>query len=142
MTASEEIKMIKELESFDTPTVTNAVATYPNAETCLKLYSPWEDNWYTDQSVHVMFPEMGRTCGYAVTCVYGLPEDRPDNAPSFGDLLHAIGDSPKPVVLIIKQDFPERLKAKAGLCGGNMTTAFKSMGCVGVISDGPSRDLD
>ena len=40
MTASEEIKMIKELESFDTPTVTNAVATYPNAETCLKLYSP------------------------------------------------------------------------------------------------------
>lgn len=142
MTASQEIKMIKELESFDTPTVTNAVATYPNAETCLKLYSPWEDNWYTDQSVHVMFPEMGRTCGYAVTCVYGLPEDRPDNAPSFGDLLHAIGDSPKPVVLIIKQDFPERLKAKAGLCGGNMTTAFKSMGCVGVISDGPSRDLD
>lgn len=140
--STKEANIIKELENFDTPTVTNAVATYPDAETCLKLYSQWEDNWYTDQNLRVMFPSLGRTCGYAVTCVYGLPEDRPGNAPSFGDLLHAIDDSPKPVIVIIKQNFPERLKAKVGLCGGNMTTAFKSMGCVGVISDGPSRDLD
>jgi regulator of RNase E activity RraA len=50
--------------------------------------------------------------------------------------------SPKPVVLLIKQDYPEQYKRKNGLCGGNMATAFKSVGCVGIISDGPSRDID
>jgi regulator of RNase E activity RraA len=29
-----------------------------------------------------------------------------------------------------------------GLAGGNMTSAMKAMGCVGAISNGPSRDID
>lgn len=37
---------------------------------------------------------------------------------------------------------PENFKKKCGLLGGNMMTAFKSVGVVGVISDGPSRDVD
>lgn len=142
ITLEQELEIIKELERFDTPTITNAVATYPGAPTCLDLYSPWEDNWYTDQTLRTMYPEMGPVCGFAVTCVYGLPDADIKNGPALVDVLRAIKDSPQPAVLVIKQDFPEKMKGKIGLCGGNMTTAFKSVGCVGVISDGPSRDVD
>ena len=58
------------------------------------------------------------------------------------DLYKAIEKTPKPVIVAMKQDFPEEIKRKNGLCGGNMMTAFKSLGVIGVISDGPSMDLD
>ena len=141
LTLEQELAIIKELEQFDTPTITNVVATYPGSSTCLSLYHPWEVNWYTDDRLKLMFPELGRVCGFAVTCTYGLPDTTIKAGPTFGDVLQALSESPKPTVLLIKQDFPARLKRKVGLCGGNMATAFHSVGCVGVISDGPSRDL-
>ena len=130
------------LNKIDTPSVTNVVATYPkDKEICLGLYDPWTVNWYTDQSIHCMHPELGPRSGYAVTCVYG-PVDPNFNRLGFDDVLRAIAESPKPVVVCIKQDFPEEIKNKNGLCGGNMMTAMKALGAVGVISDGPSRDID
>ena len=142
ITMEEELRIIQQLKEFDTPTITNVVATYPGADTCLSLYHPWDTNWYTDQRVRAMFPELGRTCGFAVTCTYGLPDPSVTQGPSFRDVLRAASESPKPVVMVIKQDFPPHLKGKVGLCGGNMATAFRSLGCVGILSDGPSRDLD
>jgi regulator of RNase E activity RraA len=137
-----EKEVMEALLQFDTPSITNVVATYPkNTQNCLGLYHPWKGKWYTDQSLRCMYPELGRRVGYAVTCVYGLPD--PDfKRLGLGDVLKAIENSPKPVVLIVKQDFPEEVKKINGLMGGNMLTAFKALGTVGVISDGPSRDLD
>ena len=57
-------------------------------------------------------------------------------------MVQAISDSPKPVILAVKQNFPESIKRINGLLGGNMMTAFQAAGCVGVLSDGPSRDVD
>ncbi len=132
---------LEELKNYDTPSITNVVATYPNADWCLGLYHPWKGKWYTDQTLKCMYPEVGRRVGYVVTCVYGLPD--PDyKALKMSDLLKAIGNSPKPVILAVKQNFPEEIKKINGLLGGNMMTAFKSAGVVGVLSDGPSRDLD
>ncbi|MBQ6395602.1 MAG: RraA family protein [Atopobiaceae bacterium] len=142
LTPEQELAMIKELEQYDTGTITNVVATYPGASTCLSLYAPWDVNWYTDQSIKVLFPEMGPRCGYAVTCVYGLPDPAVKDGPGLIDILRAMDETPKPVVLVIKQDFPDRIKGKIGLCGANMTTAFKSMGTTAIISDGPSRDVE
>ena len=133
---------IEQLHKYDTPSITNVVATYPaDKERCLGLYHPWEANWYTDQSLRCMFPELGRRAGYVVTCVYGLPD------PTFKrlglkDVLKAIQQSPQPVILAVKQNLPENYKNKSGLMGGNMLTAFKAAGVVGVLSDGPSRDVD
>ena len=63
----QERELMEQLKQFDTPTVTNAVATYPkNKETCLGLYHPWEGEWYTDQTLKCMYPELGRVVGYAV----------------------------------------------------------------------------
>ena len=138
---TKELELLTKIKEYDTPSVTNVVATYPNHPLCLGLYNPWSQNWYTDQTIHCMFPDLGRTVGYAVTCVYGLPDPTYSRL-SFMDVIDALEQSKKPTILIIKQNFPSEIADKVGLSGGNMTTALKSIGCVGVISDGPSRDID
>ena len=134
-------QILEELKAFDTPSITNVVATYPKSPHCLGLYHPWNENWYTDQSLRCMYPELGALAGYAVTCVFGLPDPGFDRL-SFMDVVDALDASPKPTVLVFQQKFPERLAGKVGLAGGNMTTAMQAMGCVGAISNGPSRDID
>jgi len=134
-------EMLKALEEFDTPSITNVVATYPSNPLCLGLYNPWTQNWYTDQTVRCMYPELGPRAGFAVTCVYGLPDPNYRRL-SFMDVLEALDASPKPTILVIKQEFPPHIAGKVGLAGGNMTSAMKAVGCVGVISNGPSRDID
>ena len=134
-------EMIEALRDFDTPSITNVVATYPTNPLCLGLYNPWTQNWYTDQTVRCMYPEMRPVVGYAVTAVYGLP-DPSYKGLSFMDVLEAINASPKPVVFCFEQQFPPEIAGKVGLSGGNMTTAMKACGAVGAISNGPSRDID
>lgn len=134
-------KMLQALTKFDTPSITNVVATYPANQHCLGLYNPWTQNWYTDQTIRCMYPELGRIAGYAVTCVYGLP-DPGFRRLSFMDVIDALDASPKPTILILQQKFPPEMAGKVGLSGGNMTTAMKAVGCLGLISNGPSRDID
>lgn len=136
-----EQEMLEELKQFDTPSITNVVATYPTNPLCLGLYNPWSENWYTDQTVRCMYPEMGPVVGYAVTAVYSVPDPN-YNRLSFMDALEAMDRSKKPVIFCFQQKFPPELAGKVGLSGGNMTTAMKAMGCVGAISNGPSRDID
>jgi regulator of RNase E activity RraA len=136
-----ELEMLEALRDFDTPAITNVVATYPDNPLCLGLYNPWTENWYTDESIRCMYPGLGRTVGYAVTCVYGLPDPRFDRL-SFMDVIDALDASKKPSILVFQQKFPPEIAGKVGLSGGNMTTAMKAVGCVGAISNGPSRDID
>jgi 4-hydroxy-4-methyl-2-oxoglutarate aldolase len=136
-----ELEMIEELKNFDTPSITNVVATYPDHSLCLGLYNPWSENWYTDQSLRCMYPELGRTVGYAVTCTWGVPDPNYSGV-TFMDVLDAMDASPKPTIFVFQQKFPPELEGKVGLAGGNMTTAMQAIGCVGAISNGPSRDID
>ena len=98
-------------------------------------------NWYTDQTILCMYPDMGPVVGYAVTAVYGLP-DPIFMKLSFMDVIDALDASPKPTIFVFEQRFPPEIAGKVGLSGGNMTTAMKAVGCVGAISNGPSRDID
>lgn len=136
-----ERDILEELRNFDTPSITNVVATYPDHPLCLGLYNPWSENWYTDQSIRCMFPELGRTVGYAVTCVFGVPEPAYSRL-TFMDVLDAMEASPQPTILVFQQKFPPEIAAKVGLAGGNMTAAMQAVGAVGAISNGPSRDMD
>ncbi len=136
-----EQEILQELCQFDTPSITNVVATYPGAPTCLSLYNPWSENWYTDQTLRCMYPELGARCGYAVTCVYGLPDPNFKGL-TFMDVLDALDAAPKPTVLVLQQKFPPEIAGKVGLAGGNMVSAMRAIGCVGLISNGPSRDVD
>lgn len=130
-----------ELEKYDTPSITNIVATYPEKEVCLGLYHPWKGKWYTNQDLKCLFPELGPKAGIAVTVTYGLPDPN-YNRLSFEDLAVAISNEKLPVILAVKQNFSDEVKRINGLLGGNMMTAFKSLGVIGVLSDGPSRDID
>ena len=134
-------EMLEALKEFDTPSITNVVATYPGNPLCLGLYNPWTQNWYTDQTIRCMYPEMGPIVGYAVTAVYGLP-DPTFKERSFMDVIDALDASPKPTIFVFEQRFPPEIAGKVGLSGGNMTTAMQAVGCIGAISNGPSRDID
>ena len=133
--------MLEELREFDTPTITNVVATYPEHPLCLGLYNPWTENWYTDQTIKCMYPDMRPVVGYAVTAVYSLP-DPSFSRLSFMHVIDALDESPKPTIFVFQQKFPPELAGKVGLSGGNMTTAMKAMECAGAISNGPSRDIN
>ena len=137
-----DTEILSELEKIDTPTITNVVATYPKSATCLGLYNPWTENWYTDQSIRCMYPELGPRVGYAVTCVYGLPDPNFSGRLSFLDVVDALDASPKPTVLVLEQKFPPEIAAKVGLAGEIMTTTMQAVGCIGCVSNGPSRDID
>ena len=136
-----EQEMLEQLKNFDTPSITNVVATYPSDPLCLGLYNPWTENWYTDTSVRCIYPDLGRTVGYAVTCVYGLPDPNYSRL-SIIDVLEAVEATKKPVIFVFQQKFPPEIAGKVGLSGGIMTTSLKAVGCVGAISNGPSRDFD
>jgi len=138
---STDLEMLNALKAFDTPSITNVVATYPKNPLCLGLYNPWSMNWYTDASLRCWYPELGPIVGYAVTCVYGLPDPNYDRL-SFADVIGAMEASPQPTVFVFEQRFPPEVARKVGLSGGNMTTAMQMAGCVGAISNGPSRDID
>lgn len=138
MTTQETLEALAE---YDTPSITNVVATYPDDPLCLGLYNPWSEDWYTDQTVECWYPELGPRVGYAVTCVYGEPDPNFDEL-SFMDIVDALDHSPKPTILALEQDFPPEIAGKVGLTGGNMTTTMQTLGCVGCVSNGPGRDID
>ncbi len=135
-----EQEMLKALRKIDTPTITNVVATYPGDPLCLGLYNPWSENWYTDQSLKCWYPELGAFAGYAVTCVFSVPDPH-YNKLTFMDVLEAMEVSPKPSIFCFEQKFPPELANKVGLAGGNMTSMMMAVGAIGAISNGPSRDI-
>ena len=58
------------------------------------------------------------------------------------DVLEEYRNAGKPTVLVLKHDFPQDIASKVGLVGGNMATHMKTLGCRGVVCDGPARDFD
>jgi 4-hydroxy-4-methyl-2-oxoglutarate aldolase len=141
MSRLSEGEMLEKLLNFNTPTVGNVVATDPANPNCLGLYDPWNGKWYTDQTVHCIFPDMGRRIGYASTIVFSIPD--PDQPPiSFIDWIEALGRSKKPTIVVAQQKFPPEIANAVGLFGGQMTSMLKSIGVTGVVTDGPSRDID
>jgi 4-hydroxy-4-methyl-2-oxoglutarate aldolase len=142
MAKTKKTDVLAELRKIDTPTITNVVATYPANPLCLGLYNPWSENWYTDITIRCIYPEMGAVIGHAVTCVFGLPDPNYTGRLSFMDVVDALDAMKKPTILIIQQKWPAELMAKAGLAGEIMVTSMKAVGCVGMLSNGPSRDID
>lgn len=142
MSSMPEEELFAALRKIDSPTITNVVATYPTNPLCLGLYNPWTENWYTDSSIRCLYPELGPLIGYAVTCVYGLPDPNYPNRLTFMDVIDALDAARKPTILVLQQKFPPELFSKSGLAGEMMTTAMQAVGCVGLISNGPSRDID
>ncbi len=139
MTKRTQQEMFAKLAQFNTPSISNIVATYPNHPLCLKLYDPWNGSWYTDTSIRSIMPELGRAIGYAVTFTYSLPG--PDTLP-FTDLIAALYTAPKPVIAVFQHHYPPGILTRAAAFGGQTASLFQVCGVTGVITDSPIRDLD
>ena len=131
--------MIRKLRRFDTATICNVVATYPGSDICLKLYDAWHGEYYTDSSLHCIYPEYGPICGYAATAWYS--DERPEQTKLDPWLLYEhLDQSPRPIILVAKQTYSPGLEKLSGLFGGMMSTEFSAFGVEGVVTDGPLRD--
>lgn len=139
MTESTDFEIIQRLRKLDTATICNVVATYPDSDICLELYDAWEGEYYTDTSVHCIYPELGPVCGYAATAWYSDKKPEHTNLDPW-ILYEHLDATPKPVVLVAKQTYSNGLLSKSGLFGGMMSAEFKAFGVVGVVTDGPMRD--
>lgn len=141
MTALSELEIIKELEKIDTPTITNVVASYPKSDNCMKLYDAWYGKWYTDTTIKCVYPDMGPKVGYVATVVFCEDSKKYTGVDRWA-LPDHFEDTKKPVVLVAEQQFPPELANRVGLFGEMMTTQYKALGVVGVVTNGPMRDID
>jgi len=141
MSKLSENEIIKQLERIDTPTISNVVAAYPASDLCLKLYDAWYGQWYTDSTIRCMYPDLGPRVGYAATAVFSEKSNQYTGVDRWAAPEHIDGTK-KPVILVAKQAFPPALANRVGLFGGNITTQYKALGVVGVVTDGPLRDID
>lgn len=141
MNTLSEQEIIERLTNIDTPTISNVVATYPKSELCLKIYDAWYGEWYTDTSVKCIYPDMKPIVGYVSTAIFCEESERYTGVDRWA-LPEHIDETNKPVVLVAQQQFPPEIASRVGLFGEMMTTQYKALGVVGVVTNGPMRDVD
>jgi len=141
MNTLSEQEIIRRLTNIDTPTISNIVATYPKSELCLKIYDAWYGEWYTDTSVKCIYPDMRPVVGYVSTAIFCEESERYTGVDRWA-LPEHIDETKKPVVLVAQQQFPPEIVNRVGLFGEMMTTQYKALGVVGVVTNGPMRDVD
>ena len=123
-----------ELRRFNTPTIYNGWEAVTGRDR-LECNCSWEE--ITDFT-----PQMGPMVGFAVTVEYvcGDKVERLSRENPFGDLYRYLAKIPGPKVLFAKDlEAPDSVGSIFGEVTGN---AYRSLGCVGGITDGYARDVD
>ncbi len=141
MSGRKEQQLFDKLRGFNTPSVGNVVASYPQHPHCLGLYDPWYGKWYTDDSIECLLPQAGVAIGYAATVVFGL-DDPLLPAASYMDFVDFLLDSPKPLIVVCEAQFPPEVMCRAGIFGGQSGALYKACGAVGLLTNSPVRDVD
>jgi len=120
--------ILKALERFDSPTLSNAIETF--------AIRP-RDEGYMSMHVRCMFPELGPLVGYAATATI-----RAHGGSAQGDetaLYQHVREVPGPRVVVV-QDLDEP-PGHGSLWGEVNATIFGALGCAGCVTDGSVRDL-
>ena len=119
------------LLSVDTPTIANAIEV-------LKVRPRTEG--FPSVDLRCLFPELGVMCGYAVTAQVetvsvgnAIAEER------FVELFEAVEASHKPAIVVMQEI--GRNPGWAAHCGEVMSTIFKQLGAIGLVTDCAVRDL-
>ena len=123
--------LIEKLAAIDSPTICNAIEPF-------KVRG--RHDGYLGPEIGCYFPDMDPVCGYAVTCtVQSIADDADQRIDMRLKFFEALEAAPKPVICIFKDisDHP----ARASHWGEVYTTAVKSFGAIGVVTDGSIRDL-
>lgn len=123
---------LEALKQLDTPTIANAIEPF-NVRSNTDGFMGWD--------LRCMFPELGVMVDYAVTATldtttHGRIHDKEARFTFF----EAIQDSPKPVVLVLKDIGPKPCHG----ChfGDGLATTSIRLGAIGLVTDGGVRDVD
>lgn len=119
------------LRQIDTATIANAIEHF-DIRSNTEGFMGWD--------IRCMFPEMGVMVGYAVTATldtttHGRVHDREARFQMF----EAIEESPKPVVLALK-DLSSKPKHGCHF-GDGLATVSMRLGAIGLVTDGGVRDV-
>lgn len=123
---------IRDVSEMQTCAVSNAIES-------LNVRSKTEG--FMNPDIKSMFPEMGSMAGFAVTAVIKASTPASENMNfSRVDWIDEILSIPGPRIIVMKDlDHPDVI----GSFWGEVQSAIhKSIGCVGVVTDGGVRDLD
>jgi len=123
--------ILRRLKEFDSPTISNAIEH-------LKIRERIEG--YTNHEVKCLFPEFGVLLGYAVTVeIDSMVKEAKVPTEGLVDFLLEVEKAEKPVVIVAKD--VSKVRMKAAIWGGMMSTVCKRLGAEGLVTDGAVRDL-
>jgi regulator of RNase E activity RraA len=124
--------VLDKLRQYDTPTICNVIELF-NVRP--------HTSGYMDRSIRAVFPEMPPVVGFAstVTCRTAVLPRAKDAYTALPDQIARFAELSGPPVLVF-QDL-DGLHAAATF-GEVMCTTYKTFGAVGLITNGPGRDLD
>lgn len=122
---------IEELKQFDTPTVANAIEFFgvqPKTE------------GFTRPGIRKVFENGRRVVGYAVTGkISAMTPPTEAQKPLAAQYYASVQAAPKPTVTVLQDVDPAPL---GSFWGEVQVSIHRSLGCVGVVTNGGVRDLD
>ena len=123
-------KEIEALARVDSAAVSNAVESF-------KLRDP--TSGYASMELRCQFPSLKPMVGYALTVTADSTSPLPKRENKEMELFEAVRNAPKPVVVVIKDVGPQRLRSCHA--GDNLCSIFQRLGAVGLVTDGGVRDI-
>ena len=96
---------------------------------------------YLGYDVRCLFPDLGPMVGFAITAVLdNLTPDRPVRPDVQRRYLESIDASPKPAVIVMKAGGHNKVRSL--VFGAIMANTARSLGAIGIVTDGGVRDTD
>ena len=121
---------LDELRRIDSPTIANAIETFEIRPRV---------SGYVGYDIRCIFPDLPPTVGYAVTCTVDSTTEGREGI-GFNALYELLLDAPKPAVVVMQDVGTDRLHSCHA--GEVMSTRMKSLGAVGILTDGGLRDAN
>ncbi|NJD02814.1 MAG: RraA family protein [Ruminiclostridium sp.] len=125
--------LLERLKNISTPIISDAIEKFdvrPRSE------------GYMDSSIRCIFPENGAMVGYAYTgkIIAELPKIPGERSINIRDLWENVRKSTTPTILVV-QDMDQHPK-RGCAWGDYIVSIFKSLGCIGTVTNGNVRDVD
>jgi 4-hydroxy-4-methyl-2-oxoglutarate aldolase len=120
------------LGKYDTPTISNVIELFEVRG---------RDQGYMDKRIRACFPEMPPIVGYASTATMrcAFPRREGDVYGSLDEQVERFTQFPGPAIVVF-QDIDD--PPIAATFGEVMCSTYKNFGALGIITNGPGRDLD
>lgn len=117
------------LRRIDSPTIANAIETFEIRPRV---------SGYVGYDIRCIFPELPPTVGYAVTCTVDSTTESREGI-GFNSLYELLEKAPTPAIVVMQDVGTDRLHSCHA--GEVMSTRMKSLGAIGILTDGGLRDV-